>query len=64
LTAQVAQAEDRALGQVRKELAQALSSGAPSSMVKSQGSLLWKLDAKLAEFCACGKAREENLIGQ
>lgn len=40
-----------------------LAAHVPRKLVEDDSSLLWQLDAKVAEFCATGEAAEQGLLG-
>jgi hypothetical protein len=54
--AQVTEAPVRLLKQTRKAMATALVDFAPGRLADDGDSFLWRLDAKVAEFCALGQA--------
>lgn len=60
LAAQVAEADKNDLAKVREAFGDAISHCAPMAMVASRRSVIWRLDAKLAEACACGEAQREG----
>lgn len=60
LAAQVAEADKDDLAKVREAFGDAISPCAPMAMITSRRSVIWRLDAKLAEACACGDAQREG----
>ena len=59
-TTQVTETTERRLAQTRQALGAAVQDFAPAGMARDRASYLWCLDAKLAEFCACGQAVVEG----
>lgn len=57
LVARVGGLSSRSLRRVRVAFGEAIRTPLPPEVVKAKGGLLWRLDAKVAEFCACGAAR-------
>lgn len=56
---QIEEAPGNHLWQTREALAGRCSRFAPAVLQSNQESLLWRLDAKIAEFCGCGAASNE-----
>ena len=54
---QIATAPQDKLDAARSRLAQSCKEFVPPGMWSDRGSLVWKLDAKVAEFCLCGHAK-------
>ncbi len=59
-TAQIAAAPKRLLHATRRALAAGVADFAPHAVVSDRQSYIWHLDAKVAEFCACGQAAVEG----
>jgi len=53
---QIGTATPKTLGKTRTQFARAFQVSAPTSMVSRRGSVLWCLDAKIAEYCAVNHA--------
>lgn len=50
------------LNVLRRHFGHAFSEVAPGRMVNDRGSLLWRLDAKIAEYCLVGQAFREGIL--
>ena len=59
---EIALADRRTLTALRERFGQGFAALAPHTLWKRSDSLLWKLDAKLAEYCALGEAAREGLL--
>lgn len=64
LAAQVSEAQVSDLSAARQAFGNAIANNAPSAMAKDPRSLVWRLDAKVAEACALGEARREGRLSR
>lgn len=60
--AQIHDAGDPNLRLVRRQFGDGFADLAPRRMAEDSGGLVWRLDAKLAEYCLVGRAAREGLI--
>jgi len=59
---QVAAVDRRTLRELRVRFGRGFASLAPHTMAVRPNSVVWKLDAKLAEYCVLGEAFRERLL--
>ncbi|MGH7437283.1 MAG: hypothetical protein ACRENE_16525 [Polyangiaceae bacterium] len=60
--AQLASASRTVLARVRKRFGEAFTRLAPTADVARRDGLVWRLDAKLVEYCLIGHAAREGLL--
>lgn len=53
---------DHVVSRLRTRMGKGFAHVAPQRMVQDQRTALWRLDAKIAEYCLTGQARKEGLL--